>query len=205
MKKLRDKVLEAAKIAQECPQELQQICFEILLKHLLPTEVQRSIPPSAARDDMAEEEKQEPKSVVEETAKKQDDISDSDLHVKARRFLEKHAVTLGQLNQVFYKQRDQILPLYDDLNTTRTSESQLRITLLQCLRCAIQTGDFQTTVEAAREEAKTRKCYDTYNWANNYRNNAALFDFERYSRGLKTVSLSEKGKEELANLIKELQ
>jgi hypothetical protein len=205
MKKLREKVLEAAKVAQECPENLQQICFEILLKHLLAAEAKPSKTPAGRQEDKDKVEKEEPEGVVEESATNQDDLSDSDLHVKTRRFLEKYGLTLEHLNQLYYKDGDQILPLYDDLKSTRTSESQVRITLLQCLHSSIQTGDFQTAVEAVREEAQTRKCYDSGNWNNNYSNKAGLFDFDKYSKKVITISLSEQGKEEIANLIKELQ
>jgi hypothetical protein len=60
-------------------------------------------------------------------------------------------------------------------------------------------------VESAREEASTRKCYDKNNWSANYSNNATLFDFEKYSRQVKVITLSEQGKTELAKIIKELQ
>lgn len=208
MKKLKEKVLEIVKIAQECPENLQQSCFEILLKQALGTlETTKGPPGEQAREAVKEKEKpkEEPKSLVEETAKTQDDLSSSDLHLKTRRFLEKHGLSVDHLNQLFYKEGDQIFPLYDDLKTTRTSESQVRITLLQCLHNAIRTGDFQTQVEAAREEAATRKCYDKNNWSGNYSNNAILFDFDRYSRQVKVITLSEQGKIELANVIKELQ
>ena len=85
------------------------------------------------------------------------------------------------------------------------SESQIRITLLQCLLSAIKTGDFQTTVDAARQEVQTRKAYDTNNWSGNYTNNAALFDFDKYSKTVKVIVLSEQGKKELADLIQEIQ
>jgi len=199
VKTIKDKVLEATKIAQECPENLQQICFEVLLKNMLSTESEKAKKPSDR------EEKKDPESVVEDAAKTQDDLSDSDLHLKARRFLTKYKLTIDHLNQLFYKQGDQILPLYDDLNTTRTSESQIRITLLQCLLSAIKTGEFKATVEEIRAEAQTRKCYEVNNWSNNFTNNATLFDFDKYSKGLKEISLSESGKVELANLIKELQ
>ncbi len=204
MKKLRNQISELVKIAQECPENLQQICFEILLKHAISGgEGQPAVPQSEPKGNGASEKK-EPKSVIEQASQTQDDLLDSDLHVKTKRFLAKEKLTIEQLSQLFYKEGEQILPLYDDLKTTRTSESQIRITLLQSLQNAIRTGNFQTTVEATREEATTRKCYDMNNWSNNYSNNAELFDFEKYSIKLQTITLSNKGKEELANLIKEM-
>lgn len=208
MKKLKEKVLELAAIAQECPENLQQICFEVLLKHALgpqqPTP-QPTAPLAAEKDAKPEESKQDPKSVVVQTARSQDDLSASDLHVKVKRFLEKHDLSVDHLNQLFYKEADSILPLYDDLKTTRTSENQIRITLLQCLLSAIRTGLFQTTVEAARGEAETRKCYDRRNWGNNFTNNSSLFDFKKYTKAVTRITLSDQGKCELAGVVKELQ
>lgn len=205
MKKLKDRVLEVAKIAQECPENLQQSCFEILLKHVLSTE-EPPPPPSGAPPDVdGAQARIEPKNVVEESAKKQDDLQEKEIHLKARRFLQKYSVTIEELNQLFYKEGDKILPLYDDLKSTRTSESQIRITLLQCLLSAIATGEFQTTTDAAKEEAQKRKVYEGNNWSNNYSSNAALFDFDKYSKNVRIINLSEEGKKELAKVIKELQ
>jgi hypothetical protein len=142
---------------------------------------------------------------MDAAASTQHDLLKTDLHVKVSRFLEKHGLDVEHLNQLFYKEDDRILPLYEDLKTTRVSESQVRITLLQCLLNAITTGEFQTTVENARVEASTRKCYDKNNWGNNYTNNAGLFDFDKYARTVKTISLSEAGRKALADVIKELQ
>ena len=203
MKKLRDQVLELVKIVQECPENLQQICFEILLKHAISGGEAQPAAPQLEPKGNGASEKKEPKSVIEQASQTQEDLSVSDLHVKTKRFLDKEKLTIKQLSQLFYKEGEQILALYDDLHTTRTSESQIRITLLQSLQNAIRTGNFQTTMEATREEANTRKCYDISNWANNYNNNAELFDFDKYSRKLQTITLSNEGKRELANLIRE--
>ncbi len=204
-KKVIEKVLEIAKIAQECPENLQQICFETLLKHTL----EGGKPPASSDKPKPEEhekdQKKTPESIVEEADQTQDDLTSADLHLKARRFLDKHSLTVNDVNQLFYKEGDQILPLYENLKTTRTSESQVRITLLQCLHNAIRSGNFKTSVEAIKEEAGTRKCYDVNNWNNNFTNNASLFDFKHYSKKVQTINLSDQGKTELADLIKELK
>jgi hypothetical protein len=43
------------------------------------------------------------------------------------------------------------------------------------------------------------------NWGNNFKNNAALFDFTIFNKSITRVRLSEHGKKELADLISELQ
>lgn len=119
--------------------------------------------------------------------------------------MEKYKISVEQLNQLFYKEGDSILPLFDDLKTTRTSECQVRVALLKALVNALSSGEFQTNVEEIRSDCQARKCYDTNNWNNNFQNNASLFDFGKYKKDLKTVRLSEDGKKELSELIGELQ
>lgn len=208
MKKLKDKVLEIAAIAQDCPENLQQICFEVLLKHAMCGAPPPPPPPPTGdpKDKEDKTDKVDPKSVVEQTSQTQDDIAEIDFHVKVRRVLKKQKVTMKEINQLFYKEGTDILPLFDDLKTTRTSESQIRITLLRCFLNAVQEGDFSTTLEAVQEEATQRKCYDSKNWNNNFTNNSALFNFgDKFTRKIPTIGLSDQGKVELADLIKELQ
>ena len=200
MKTLRDEVVEAVKIAEGCADNLQQICFEVILKHVLALRLKHSTPLTNS-----EKNEQKKKTEVPPPHPSQDDLKDSDLDLKARKFLKHHGLTLSDVNQLFYKENGNICPLYDDLKTTQTSESQVRITLLQCLQSAIKTGNFHTSMEGAREEAKTRKCYDSSNWGNNFTNNAALFDFQKYSSALKGIKLSTEGKKKLAELVKELR
>jgi len=202
MKKLKEKVLEAVKIAQECPDNLQQSCFELLLGHFL-SEDSKAASSSPANQEK-KQEKQEPKSVNEESLRSQEDLSESDLHIKVRKFLKDHGLTLEHLNQLFYKENNEVLSLIEDYKTTNTSEIQVRITLLQCLQSAIKEGEFRTSVEEARQEAKIRKCYDMNNWGGNYSRNTDLFDFDKYSREVQTITLSKQGKQQLADLIKEL-
>ena len=54
-------------------------------------------------------------------------------------------------------------------------------------------------------ECTQRKCYDQNNFSNNFNNNAPLFDFEKYSKSLTVLRLSEDGRKELSEVIKELQ
>jgi hypothetical protein len=210
---LKEKVDEFTAIAKELPENLQVVCFELLLKHHLD-----SVAPAARRTPPAKpgpeaEKPDKPKNedettstrTVEDTTKKQEDLSQTDLHVKARRFLEKYTLSIDHLNNIFYKEGDRILPLYDDLMTTRMAEGQIRIALLQALHAALTTGDFDAQVEQIRQECTARKCYDGSNFSQNFRNNISLFDFDTYTKETKSVRLSEDGRKELADVIKELQ
>ncbi len=205
MAKFKDKVLEIAEIAKACPENLQAICFELLLKHHL-----ESMSPKAPRAPEAKTTNETPsadeeKPSVEESALKQDDLAETHLHVKVRHFMKKYALSLEELGNLFYKENDDVLPLYEDLRTTRMAESQVRIALLQALHSAISSGEFVCQVEDVRSECKDRKCYDQNNFAGNFTNNAVLFDFDKYTKAIETFKLSEDGRKELAAVAKELQ
>ncbi len=210
MEDLKKEVKKIVDIAKECPENLQQSCFEILLRDFLENRKrdegkikELSSAPKKELKDISTEEKVASASGV--SAGQGADLALSEIHVKARKFMEKYEVSIEQLNQLFYKDGDKILPLFDDLKTTRTSESQIRVALLRALVNALSSGDFEANVEEIRAECQARKCYDTNNWNNNFQNNASLFDFGKYTKGLKSVRLSENGKKELSELIKELQ
>ncbi len=205
MAKLKDKVLEIAGIAKECPENLQAICFELLLRHHLDSLAPRSPKPTPQATPEPETPKEEKKQTVEEAASSQDDLSETDLHVKVRRFMEKYALSIEDLSNLFYKEDGEVLPLYEDLKTTRLAEGQVRIALLQALHSAISHGEFSCQVEAVRAECKDRKCYDQNNFGSNFTKNAVLFDFDKYGKSVKTIKLSEDGRKELAAVAKELQ
>ena len=119
---MKEKILEITEIARACPENLQTICFELLLKDYLSSRAQEregqshSPEPLKRTAQPAQEEAGSP-TAAEGIGKGQDDLSEGDLHVKARRLLEKNSLTVGQLNNLFYKENGQILPLYEDLKT----------------------------------------------------------------------------------------
>jgi hypothetical protein len=185
---------------------LQEKCFELLLRHYLDSlsgpGVEATPASAAPAPIVARAEEGTP---AETLSKGQEDIEPTDLHLKARRFLERFSLTLDDVNQVFYKEAGEFLPLYEDLKTTRTSECQTRIALLAAFRSAMATGDFVFSGEAVRAECQTRKCYDQANFASNFRNKAELFEaFDKYDSRSPRVQLSEEGRKALAALIKEL-
>lgn len=213
MTKLKEKVLEIAEIAKECPENLQVVCFDLLLRHhldSLSTKQSNSAnpatqAPAAAVPPTPSASADDKKTAIEDIVKGQDDISESDLHIKARHFMKKCGISIELLNNLFYKDDGKIAPLYEDLKTTRMAEGQIRITLLQALRNAMSNGEFQASIEEVRAEANIRKCYDKNNFSANFNNNVSLFDFEKYEKAIQTVKLSEIGRKELAEVIKELQ
>jgi|MudIll2142460700_1097286.scaffolds.fasta_scaffold293070_1 hypothetical protein len=210
MEDLKKEVKKILDITKECPENLQQACFEILLRDFLESRKRdegksKELPASPPKQSKETTLEQKGAPETEVASGQGSDLTSSELHVKARKFMEKYNISIEQLNQLFYKEDENILPLFDDLKTTRTSESQIRVALLRALVNALSSGDFEANVEEIRSECQARKCYDTNNWGNNFQNNASLFDFGKYKKGLKSVRLSEAGKKELAELIEELQ
>lgn len=205
MTKLRDKVLEIAEIAKECPENLQAICFELLLSHHLHLNSPRPQKTETPEAELQRPSTEEKKPTVEESASKQDDLTETDLHMKVRQFMKKYGLSIEELSNLFYKEDGEVQPLYDDLKTTRLAEGQVRIALLQALHSALSTGSFETQVESVRAECRDRKCYDQNNFGQNFTNKATLFDFDKYAKSIKTIKLSENGRKELAAVAKELQ
>jgi hypothetical protein len=195
---LKEKIADFVELAKQCPEKLQETCFRVLLENHL----------SGHKPDLADEKKDvtatSPTEKLEKAAQQQGDIQEKDIHVKVKRFMDKNSVSLEDLNLVFYKEGEAFLPLFDSLGTTKTSESQIRVALLRCLRSALDTGEFEVPLEDVRAECQQRKCYDVNNWRNNFVNNARLFT-EKFTKDVKTLKLSDEGKKELAEVVKQLK
>jgi hypothetical protein len=197
---LKDKISEFVALAKQCPDNLQETCFRVLLEDFLASG--KRTPPVDTRKTSGEDK---PESPTPPDTGSQGDIRESDIHVKVKRFMEKEGVSLDDLNQVFYKEGESFLPLFDSLGTTKTSESQIRVSLLRALQAALATGDFAVNLDEVKLECQQRKCYDGSNWGNNFSNNARLFDFKKFSKDIKSAKLSDAGKKELADLLKQLK
>lgn len=212
---LKADVLEIAAIAKACPENLQGRCFELLLSRYLEGlaspksngKAQQQPPPPPPAENPAENPKPSGNAAPAGNGSSADqDLVLVDVHVKARKFLEKYGRTIADLNQLFYKEGEELMPLYEDLKTTKVTESQIRLALLAALKEGIKTGDFVFDGESVRTDCQVRKCYDKANFAATFKRNATLFDgFEAYGSESPRVRLSESGKELLSGLIVELR
>lgn len=204
--KLKQKIMEFVALTKDCPENLQEKCFELLLADYLeqlhpkaPSVAEDAKLPKLTRD----EDKKEGE---DKKTPQQEDIAETDLHVKARQFLKKSGLTIENINQLFYKEEGNFLPLYDDLKTTKAAESQIRVALLHALLSGMHTGDFEFNGESVRNEVQIRKCFDQPNFATIFKKNSDLFDgFSNYSKTSPTIRLSTDGKARLVEVIKELQ
>ncbi len=207
--KLKQKIAEFVALAKDCPENLQEECFSLLLDNYLQQTKLKSgsteeKPKGATAD--TQDPGVDKKDESDNRKPQQEDIADVDLHVKARQFLKKEGLSVDQINQIFYKEEGNFLPLYDDLKTTKGSESQIRIALLHALLNGMHKGDFEFNGESVREEAQTRKCYDAPNFAAHFKNSKELFEgFTKYNKSNPILKLSTAGKTKLASVIKDLQ
>ena len=205
---LKTAILEIVEIVKSVPEPLQGRCSEMLLADHL--ESQKHAPnPRPAEEKVSTEKNGTPTATLPAPDEKpiaQADIQLPDLHLKAKKFLEKHSLSIADLNEVFYKEGADFKPLFDYLKTTKLAESQIRIAMLEALKSGLTTGDFQFDGEVVRAECQVRKCYDGPNFAANFKNNSGLFEaFEGYKKATPIIRLSETGRNRLAELITELK
>ncbi|MEK6227574.1 MAG: hypothetical protein AABM40_14935 [Chloroflexota bacterium] len=203
---LAAQIRKIAAFVGELPEALQLRAFELLVSELLAERRDRTAQriPAKAEDTVLHKEPEETEPDIE--TKTGEDLVPADVHLKVKKFLEKYALSMDDLNQVFYKESGQVTPLYEDLKTTKLSTMQVRLALLMALQDAIGDGDFSVSGEDVREACKTRKCYDVANYSKNFTASANFFDgLERYDKDNPILRLSEQGKAALADLVKELR
>ena len=195
---LAKELKEILDLVKLCPSNLQEKCFELLFSTILDKET----PLKAKKGDTlgkSEGEVENPETKIKDVSGSE--IKLSDLHVKAKRFLEK-GVPIEQINNIFYKEGSEFKPVYDHLKTTKLSESQIRVTLLEALRQGLVSGEFGTDTDKVKDLCEIYKCYDSPNYAATFKRLSELFN-EEYKKGV-TLTLSPKGKEKLVEIIKDL-
>jgi hypothetical protein len=193
-------IKEIEKVSDACSEKYSVVCFKSLLDDFL--NGNRREHPETGSSKKVEEETTTGTAVSTAT---QRPLVDSDLHLKFKQFMKKHSITIETINQVFYFEGSDILPLYDDLKTIRSSELQIRVALLQAVVTAIKSGSFEFDGEAVRAECQKRKAYDMNNYTKNFKNNSSLFEgYESYKKG-DIIKLSDDGKAESAKVLMEME
>ncbi len=198
-------IVEIGEFVKSLPASVQEKAFEMLLNYELGVPKSRSKQTDAKVEDA---ERTGGTGGAEAAVQNRggEDLVAKDLHLRAKKFLDKQGLSLDDLNELFYKEGTEIKPLFEDLKTTKASESQIRLSLLSALQNAIQNGGFVFNGEDVRQQCQLRKTYDNTNFKANFRNNKRLFDkFDSYDKENPNIRLNEEGRNELAKLIKELQ
>lgn len=198
MDKLKKQILEIVEIVKTCPPNLQEKCFEMLLQSAIQSNKLPEVKVSKVDIDEALET---PAITPVVNISSGAEIEMKDLHTKAKRFVPKD-LSLEEINNIFYKENGDFLPLYDDLKSPKIAEAQIRVALMEALKNGLKTGDFSFNVQTIRKLCETYKCYDGSNFAANFKTNKQNFNEDYTTNG--NMSLTSKGKEEMVKIAKEL-
>lgn len=206
--KIKSEIKDIITIVKECPENLQEECFRILLNELLEnshSSLKNKNPSEDPKNNESNKGVDSGKQEVMNNVKElEEEIALKDLHAKTKRFMESNELSIKDINKLYYKADGKILPIYDSLGSNKLAESQVRLGLLTAFESSMDIGEFEFDGEVVRERCKVMKSYDKVNFATNFKKNKILFDgFEQYEKDLK-IKLSPAGKTELAKLLKEL-
>lgn len=194
---IQDQLKKILTLVKECPEHLQEKCFELLFNHMISSGKQQQ------GKDKETDDKDVSPPVLETETSEGEEIVQGDVHSKVRALVKNSEVTLEDLNNLFYKEEDEFEPLFDDLKTTKMADAQIRLALLEALKNALKDGNFKFSISRVRELCETHKSYNQANFSSNFKKNKVLFG-EEYSRGTKELSLSPKGKKELEKIVIEI-
>lgn len=118
-----------------------------------------------------------------------------------------NGISISDINNLYYKENDKLMPLYETLGSTKMSECQMRIALLTAFENSFSdpNGDMTFNGEVVRQRCQAMKCYDMPNFSTNLKKNSSFIDNfnDKYDKNA-NYSLSIEGKKELAKIISEL-
>jgi len=196
--KLEEQLKRIVELVKLCPANLQEKCFELLLNNLLLNISNGKL----AKDDKPKRTLLEnPEGAVQKDDGKEEEIKLTDLHIKAKKLLEQ-GLLISDINNAFYKEGEEIKPLFDDLKSSKISESQIKLALIEAFKNSVKTGDFTFNTDVVKQQCEIYKCYDSANFSSYFKNKSNLFS-EEYKRS-SVMSLSTDGKKELISTIKAL-
>lgn len=204
---LKSEIKEIITIVNQCPEALQEKCFELLLDNYLRANNQAK--PTKTIDKSVEiidktDNTDEPKE--EKTSNNEEEIVLTDFHIKTRKFLETNNITIGMINALYYKEDGKLMALYESLNSNKMTDCQNRIALLTAFENSFSNGgEMVFNGEVVRQRCQDLKCYDAPHFADTFKRFSSLFDnwTGKYEKKAQ-YSLSPEGKKELANVLLEL-
>lgn len=209
---LKKEILDIIEIVQQCPERLQEKCFEMLLSQYLSehkveknhTKVKENVVKNVAIEDETVGSTVSEKGTNDSSA---DEIKISDFHIKIQRFFSSNGISISDINYLYYKEDGKLMPLYESLGSTKMSECQIRLELLTAFENSFSNvnGDMSFNGEEVRQRCQTMKCYDTGNFSTILKKSSNLLDNfnDKYDKSTEYI-LSSEGKKELAKIILEL-
>lgn len=200
--KLKQEIRDILEITKECPQPLQEKCFEILLNSFLEQfkPVKAITEGEKPKIEVSQPTDEQTEGV--ESSSNGDEITENDFHVRVRRFLNANSISIPDLNKIYYKENGRLMPFYESMHSTKMSECQIRLTLLTAFENGFADGEMVVGGEIVRKRCQDLKCYDGPNFASIFKNNSLIFDnwTDKYDKNV-TYVLSSEGKKLLAQTL----
>lgn len=209
---LKKEILDIIEIVQQCPEKLQEKCFEMLLSQYISehkveekqTMVKERVVKNIAVEDETVESTEGERTTNDSSS---DEIKITDFHIKIQRFFSSNGISISDINDLYYKEDGKLMPLYESLGSTKMSECQIRLELLTAFENSFSStnGDMSFNGEEVRQRCQAMKCYDTTNFSTILKKSSNLLDNfnDKYDKSTDYI-LSIEGKKELAKIILEL-
>jgi len=181
---LLKEIKEILEVVKNCPQNLQEKCFEILLNNAL-NQTKKS-------------------STSNTTLETTQDIGNipNEISKRIKTFAGQFGLTETSVTKVFLADESGNVSIeVTDLKAKKTSQQQRRLALLIGARHQFMEGSFDVPNDELREMCVTYGAYDAANFAVNIKNFKEIF--AGFKSGAKN-KLSLAGKKQTADLIKEL-
>ena len=208
---LKSEIKEIIEIVKQCPEALQEKCFELLLENFLNAKKGSATAPRKCTSDVEANSNIADTTVSEndngESENHNTEITTKDFHVKIQRFLNSNGITIENINYLYYKEDGKLMPLYETLNSTNMSECQIRLALLTAFENSFSdnNGEMSFNCEVVRARCNTMKCYNAKNFTSYFKSNTDYWEAwpEKYDK-TQNISLSAEGKKELAKVLLDL-
>jgi hypothetical protein len=114
-------------------------------------------------------------------------------------FLKKYSGLEPLIEQLFIESDGKVERIYSSLKTSKKSEAQRRVILLQCLANAIMTGKFSAMVETVKQECKDFGIYESNLFTTYLKRDEEFF---KSSDRSEQIELNEKGQLALAETLR---
>lgn len=209
---LKKEISDIIEIVQQCPEKLQEKCFEMLLCQYISehtVEKNHNVVKEGDVKSIAIENVVVESAIDESRAESGslDEIKITDFHIKIRKFFSSNGVSISDINNLYYKEDGKLMPLYESLGSTKMSECQIRLELLTAFENSFSNanGEMSFNGEEVRQRCQAMKCYDVANFSSNLKKSSNLLDNfnDKYDKNTEYI-LSTEGKKELAKTILEL-
>lgn len=207
---LKSEIKEIIEIVKQCPEALQEKCFELLLENFLNAKRGSAAPSkcaSSAEDNIHTADTTVSENESGETNNQNAEITMKDFHVKIQRFLNSNGIAIDDINYLYYKEEGKLMPLYETLNSTNMSECQIRLALLTAFENSFSdnNGEMTFNCEVVRARCNAMKCYNAKNFTSYFKSNVDYWEAwpEKYDK-TQNITLSSEGKKELAKVLLDL-